>query len=93
MNAAGSNPQFGSLQSTVSMFGRSSQIWVEGEGMIHAIYLKKNACGQWTVSYNNRYVETETFKLQKQRNRPIFLPAVEGDSIAVAAGTLLNMVC
>ncbi|KAK3212978.1 hypothetical protein Dsin_017684 [Dipteronia sinensis] len=88
----GSNPQFGSLQSTVSMFGRSSQIWVEGEGMIHALYLKKNACGQWAVSYNNRYVETETFKLQKQRNQPIFLPAVEGDSIAVAAGTLLNMV-
>ncbi|KAL5783303.1 hypothetical protein ACOSP7_008332 [Xanthoceras sorbifolium] len=46
----GSNPLFGSLKSTVSVFGRSSQFWVEGEGMIQALYFKKNAWGHWTNS-------------------------------------------
>ncbi|OMO91085.1 Carotenoid oxygenase [Corchorus olitorius] len=87
----GPNPLFGGLKSTKSVFGRSSPMWVEGEGMLHALYFSKDINGGWTVIYNNRHVETETFKLEKQRNKPSFLPAVEGDSLAVLASYMLNL--
>ncbi|KAJ7958563.1 carotenoid 9,10(9',10')-cleavage dioxygenase 1-like [Quillaja saponaria] len=86
----GSNPLFGGLKSTKSVFGRSSPMWVEGEGMLHALYFKKKSDGSWTVVYNNRHVETETYKLEKQRNKPSFLPAIEGDSLAILFAYLLN---
>jgi carotenoid cleavage dioxygenase-like enzyme len=89
---AGSNPLFGGLKSTKSMFGKSSQSWVEGEGMIHALYFNKDADGSWNFVYNKRYVETETFKLEKQRNKPSFLPATEGDSLAILSAYVLNLV-
>ena len=94
---AGSNPLFGGLNSTKSVFGKSFQIWVEGEGMLHALYFSKNSDNNnndsnWTVCYNNRYVETETFKLEKQKNKPSFLPTVGGDSSAIVSAYLLNLV-
>ncbi|XP_021276993.1 carotenoid 9,10(9',10')-cleavage dioxygenase-like isoform X2 [Herrania umbratica] len=87
----GPNPLFGGLKSTKSIFGRSGHMWVEGEGMIHALYFGKGVEGNWTVCYNNRYVETETFKLEKQRNKPSFLPAAEGNSPAIVCAYVLNM--
>lgn len=60
--------------------------------MLHALYFSKGLDGSWAVVYNNRPVETETFKLEKQRNKPLFLPAIEGDSPAVLSAYLLNMV-
>ncbi|XP_056177030.1 carotenoid 9,10(9',10')-cleavage dioxygenase 1-like [Syzygium oleosum] len=86
----GPNPLFGGLKSTESIFGRSSQTWVEGEGMLHAIYFEKDSGGNWLLSYKNRYVESDTFKLEKPQNKPSFLPAVEGDSWAIMAAYLLN---
>ncbi|XP_058075665.1 carotenoid 9,10(9',10')-cleavage dioxygenase 1-like [Magnolia sinica] len=86
----GPNPLFGSLKSTVSILGRSSETWIEGEGMLHAVYFRKDNQGKWTVSYKNRYVESETYKLEKERKRPSFLPAIEGDSPAILAAYLLN---
>ncbi|KAG9449183.1 hypothetical protein H6P81_009148 [Aristolochia fimbriata] len=86
----GSNPLFGALQSTVSVFGRSSETWFEGEGMVHAVYFAKNLQGKWRLSYKNKYVETETYKIEKERSKPSFLPAIEGDSPAVLAAFLLN---
>ncbi|XP_076959741.1 carotenoid 9,10(9',10')-cleavage dioxygenase 1-like [Bidens hawaiensis] len=86
----GPNPLFGGFKSTKSVFGRSSHIWVEGEGMLHALYFKKGRDGEWTVSYNNKHVETETLKMEKQRNTPSFLPAIEGDSPAILSAYLLN---
>ncbi|EEF45838.1 9-cis-epoxycarotenoid dioxygenase, putative [Ricinus communis] len=57
----GPNPLFGGLKSTSSVFGKTGHIWIEGEGMLHAIYFdKNNDGGGWTVRYNNRHVETET---------------------------------
>lgn len=88
----GTNPLFGGLKSAISIFGRSSQIWVEGEGMLHAIYFTKDDHGDWIISYKNRYVESETFKLEKESNKPSFLPAIEGNSLAIIAAYLLNMV-
>ncbi|KAM2544464.1 hypothetical protein TB1_016149 [Malus domestica] len=88
----GNNPLFGGLKSAVSIFGQSNQTWVDGEGMLHAVYFKKDPNGSWIVSYKNRYVETETFKLEKQmNNKPCFLPVLEGDASAVLAAQLLNV--
>ncbi|KAK4274277.1 hypothetical protein QN277_017525 [Acacia crassicarpa] len=86
----GPNPLFGGLKTAKSIFGRSSHVWVEGEGMLHALYFKKASDGNWTVIYKNRYVETETYKLEKQRNKPSFLPAIGGDSLAILSAYLLN---
>ncbi|CAJ1973892.1 unnamed protein product [Sphenostylis stenocarpa] len=86
----GPNPLFGGLKSTKSIFGRSSHIWVEGEGMLHAIYFKRSSQGSWTVLYNNKHVETDTYKIEKQRSKPSFLPAIEGDSPAILCAYLLN---
>ncbi|XP_041018063.1 carotenoid 9,10(9',10')-cleavage dioxygenase 1-like [Juglans microcarpa x Juglans regia] len=87
----GPNPLFGGLKLTKSVFGRSSHTWVEGEGMLHALYFNKDGDGRWNVVYNNRHVQTETFKLEKQRNKPSFLPAIEGDSPAILSAYLLNL--
>ncbi|CAN6721399.1 unnamed protein product [Malus baccata var. baccata] len=88
------NPLFGGLKSTRSVFGRSSHVWVEGEGMLHALYFSRDgdvSDGDWTVRYNNRHVETDTFKLEKQRNKPSFLPTFSGDSRAILSAFLLNL--
>ncbi|XP_038699166.1 carotenoid 9,10(9',10')-cleavage dioxygenase 1-like isoform X2 [Tripterygium wilfordii] len=88
----GPNPLFGGLKSTISKFGRSSHTWIEGEGILHSLYFNKHSSdGTWTILYNNRYVETETYKQEKQRNKPSFLPAIEGDSPAVVSAYLLNL--
>lgn len=60
--------------------------------MLHALYFTKGTNGSWNVVYNNRHVETETFKLEKLRNKPSFLPAIQGDSRAVLSAYLLNFV-
>ncbi|XP_051151542.1 carotenoid 9,10(9',10')-cleavage dioxygenase 1-like isoform X2 [Andrographis paniculata] len=86
----GPNPLFGGLKSTRSVFGRSSHCWIEGEGMLHALYFCKDSNGGWRISYNNKHVRTDTFKLEKDKGRPSFLPAIEGDSAAVVSAYLLN---
>nr|TKR99792.1 hypothetical protein D5086_0000192220 [Populus alba] len=88
----GPNPLFGGLKSTTSMFGKTGHIWIEGEGMLHALYFDKESdIGSWTVLYNSRHVETETFKVERKRNKPSFLPAIEGSSLAILMACLLNM--
>ncbi|XP_073129568.1 carotenoid 9,10(9',10')-cleavage dioxygenase 1-like isoform X2 [Henckelia pumila] len=94
----GSNPLFGESQSAESMFGKTSSVWIEGEGMLHALYFNKEYRttehgdgGDWKIMYNNRYVETATFKLEKERNKPCFLPAVEGNPSAVISSFILNL--
>ncbi|CAA2994050.1 carotenoid 9,10(9',10')-cleavage dioxygenase 1-like [Olea europaea var. sylvestris] len=87
----GPNPLFGGLKSTKSVIGKSSHTWIEGEGMLHALYFCKERDGSWITSYRNRYVQTDTLKLEKKRNKPAFLPAIEGDSYAVLSAFLLNL--
>lgn len=90
---AGPNPLFGGLKSTKSIFGESRHTWVEGEGMLHALYLTKGSSeNYWTLTYKNRYVESQTFKMEKPRQKPAFLPAIEGDSSAILAAYILNFV-
>ncbi|TKY74556.1 Carotenoid 9,10(9',10')-cleavage dioxygenase 1 [Spatholobus suberectus] len=86
----GPNPLFGGLKSSKSILGRTNSVWVEGEGMLHALYFKRQSDGCCTIVYNNRYVETVTYKLEKQSIKPLFIPAVKGDSLAVLFSMLLN---
>nr|GMD45996.1 carotenoid 9,10(9',10')-cleavage dioxygenase 1-like [Ipomoea batatas] len=86
----GANPIFGGLKIAESIFGKSSQIWVEGEGMIHALYFNKDSNGHWTISYNNKHIQTGTFQAEKHRKRPAFLPTAEGDLLAILSAILLN---
>nr|GMD41436.1 carotenoid 9,10(9',10')-cleavage dioxygenase 1-like [Ipomoea batatas] len=88
----GANPIFGGLKIAESIFGKSSQIWVEGEGMIHALYFNKDSNGHWTISYNNKHIQTGTFQAEKHRKRPAFLPTAEGDLLAILSAILLNSV-
>jgi len=62
--------------------------------MLHAVYFDKESDGDetWTVLYNNRHVETETYKIEKQRAKPSFLPAIEGSPPAILLAYLSNMV-
>ncbi|KAK4276992.1 hypothetical protein QN277_015068 [Acacia crassicarpa] len=86
----GANPLFGGLKSAKSVFGRSTDIWVEGEGMLHALYFRKQSDGSRTMLYNRKYVETDTLALETKRNKRSFLPAADGDSLAVLSSFLLN---
>ncbi|CAK9166085.1 unnamed protein product [Ilex paraguariensis] len=88
----GPNPRFGGPKSAVSIFGRTNHIWVEGEGMLHALYFKKNATGDWTLAYNNRQVVSETVKSEKERNKLAFIPAVDGDALGILAAYFFNLV-
>ena len=60
--------------------------------MLHAVYFTKDLNGEWNICYKNKYVESETFKLEKERNKPCFLPTIEGDSTALLVAYLLNQV-
>jgi len=60
--------------------------------MLHAIYFKRSTQGSWKVLYNNKHVETDTYKIEKQLSKPSFLPAIEGDSLAILSAYLLNWV-
>jgi len=60
--------------------------------MLHALYFRKNASGNWIVSYKNKFVESKSFKIEKERNMPVFLPNLEGDSLAILASNLINAV-
>lgn len=89
---SGSNPLFGGLKFALSVFGKTDSIWVEGEGMLHALHFTKDAEGNWIFYYKNKYVETETYKMESQRKKPAFLPVTEGDAPAALAGSLFNVV-
>ncbi|KAG0448224.1 hypothetical protein HPP92_027919 [Vanilla planifolia] len=94
----GPNPLVGALQSASSVLGLSSETWLEGEGMLHSITFSKSGGGSgggcggngWTVSYRNRFVESETLRIERGRRSPAFLPVIEGDAPAVVAAYLLN---
>ena len=88
----GANPLFGGLKSVKSVFGKSNYYWVEGEGMLHALYFNKDSENNWSVHYNNRYVETQSHKQETQKNKPSFIPITQGDVPAIISASLLNLV-
>lgn len=88
----GPNPIFGALHSSNSIFGKSHDIWLEGEGMLHALYFAKSSNNTWSISCTNRYVQTDTFRLEKGLQKPRFLPANDGDPPAMLIASVLNTV-
>ncbi|XXG48093.1 hypothetical protein AAC387_Pa02g2625 [Persea americana] len=76
---------------TASIFGNSSFIQVEGEGMVHATYFSKDTSGNWTMLYKNRYIESDSYMIEKEQNKPLFLPAAEGKPPAILAAFVLNL--
>lgn len=89
----GSNPLFGALHMVSSIFGQTEDIWVEGEGMLHALYFTRsnNGTGTWSFSYDNRYVQSDTFMVETARRRPCFLSVAKGNPLAMVVGGILNM--
>lgn len=92
MLLTGPNHLYPNQTAAVSIFGRTGYTWVEGDGMLHATYFSKDDEGNWKVSYKNKYVESETFLMEKNRNKKMFIPAADGDPTAILAAFVLNMV-
>jgi carotenoid cleavage dioxygenase-like enzyme len=67
-------------------------MYYEGHGMLHAIYLSKSNLGEWRISYKNKYVDTDTFELERKKNKIAFLPSAEGEPCATLVAFLLNTV-
>ncbi|XP_071704210.1 carotenoid 9,10(9',10')-cleavage dioxygenase 1-like [Rutidosis leptorrhynchoides] len=86
----GPNPLFGGLKKSESVFGKTDSLWVEGEGMLHALRFTKTSKGEWKLYYKNRYVETDTYKIESKREKPAIIPIAEGDAIAVFAALFFN---
>uniref|UniRef100_M8CT55 Uncharacterized protein n=1 Tax=Aegilops tauschii TaxID=37682 RepID=M8CT55_AEGTA len=86
----GSNPLFGALHSSSSIFGKSHDIWIEGEGMLHAVYFTKSNNNTWSIKYTNRYVQSDTFRVENGLKKPCFLPATDGDPLAMLIAGNLN---
>ncbi|KAK9079450.1 hypothetical protein SSX86_001121 [Deinandra increscens subsp. villosa] len=66
------------------------EVYNDNNVILNMIAEAKNSDGQWCVSYNNKHVETDTLKMEKERNTPSFLPAIEGDSPAILSAYFLN---
>ncbi|KAI3698406.1 hypothetical protein L2E82_41926 [Cichorium intybus] len=74
------------LKSAVSVFGKTNNLWVEGEGMLHALHFTKDAQGNWSFYYKKRFVETDTYKMESQKKKPTFLPKAPETGELVAVG-------
>ncbi|KAK1290367.1 Carotenoid 9,10(9',10')-cleavage dioxygenase [Acorus calamus] len=87
----GPNFLYPNKMATKSIFGRASFSLFQGDGMLHATTFDRGNNREWKLSYKNRYAEADTFFMEKERNRPLFLPASEGEPHALMVATFLNM--
>ncbi|KAL6898100.1 hypothetical protein ACP4OV_006696 [Aristida adscensionis] len=74
-----------------SIFGSTAYMYYEGHGMLHAVYFKKSSQGEWKISYRNKYVDSDTFELEKEKNEVAFLPSADGQPYATLITFGLNM--
>nr|CAD1843411.1 unnamed protein product [Ananas comosus var. bracteatus] len=87
----GPNPQYPTQTTVTSIFGSTAYTWYEGDGMLHATYFDKADNGKWRISYKNKYVVSETFQMEKERNKASFIPAVDGQPHGILAAFVFNM--
>lgn len=75
---AGPNAKFGASQNLDSplLGGTTYYSWFEGEGMLHGTYIEKDG----SIWYMNRYVETDSFKMEKELGRKVYLPTMDEKS-------------
>ncbi|OAE31151.1 hypothetical protein AXG93_2508s1150 [Marchantia polymorpha subsp. ruderalis] len=74
----GPNAKFGASQNLDSplLGGTTYYSWFEGEGMLHGTYIEKDG----SIWYMNRYVETDSFKMEKELGRKVYLPTMDEKS-------------
>ena len=60
--------------------------------MLHAVYFNKSSLGEWKISYRNKYVNSDTFQLEREKNQVAFVPSVDGQPYATLVAFLLNIV-
>ncbi|XP_024318392.1 uncharacterized protein LOC100830120 [Brachypodium distachyon] len=60
------------------------------EKACHALYFTKSSNNTWSISYNNRYVQSDTFRLEKGLKKPCFPPTTDGDPTAILISGVLN---
>ncbi|KAK1267274.1 Carotenoid 9,10(9',10')-cleavage dioxygenase 1 [Acorus gramineus] len=87
----GPNFRYPNKLATKSIFGRTSFNIFQADGMLHATFFGRGDDGEWKLSYKNRFVEADTNLMEKERNRPLFLPSIEGEPRALMVAILLNM--
>ncbi|RLN12190.1 hypothetical protein C2845_PM09G03800 [Panicum miliaceum] len=87
----GPNPLHPTQTIADSIFGSTSYMYYEGHGMLHAVYFNKSSLGEWKISYRNKYVESDTFQLEGEKNEVAFVPSADGEPHATLVAFVLNI--
>ncbi|RLM54222.1 hypothetical protein C2845_PM10G03560 [Panicum miliaceum] len=87
----GPNPLHPTHTIADSIFGSTSYMYYEGHGMLHAVYFNKSSLGEWKISYRNKYVESDTFQLEGEKNEVAFVPSADGEPYATLVAFVLNI--
>ncbi|PVH48362.1 hypothetical protein PAHAL_4G315800 [Panicum hallii] len=87
----GPNPLHPTQTIADSIFGSTSYMYYEGHGMLHAVYFNKSSLGEWNISYRNKYVESDTFQLEGEKNEVAFVPSADGEPYATLVAFVLNI--
>jgi carotenoid cleavage dioxygenase-like enzyme len=87
----GPNPLHPTQTIADSIFGSTSYMYYEGHGMLHAVYFNKSSLGEWKISYRNKYVESDTFQLEGEKNEVAFVPSADGEPYATLVAFVLNI--
>ncbi|OEL13442.1 hypothetical protein BAE44_0025539 [Dichanthelium oligosanthes] len=59
--------------------------------MLHAVYFDKSTVGEWMISYLNKYVNSDTIELERQKSEVEFIPAAGAQPYAILAAFVLYM--
>ncbi|RLM55043.1 hypothetical protein C2845_PM10G03550, partial [Panicum miliaceum] len=87
----GPNPLYPTQTIADSIFGSTSSMYYEGHGMLHAVYFNKSSLGEWRISYRNKFVDSDTFQLEREKNEVAFVPFADGQPNATLAASVLNI--
>ncbi|OEL32758.1 Carotenoid 9,10(9',10')-cleavage dioxygenase 1 [Dichanthelium oligosanthes] len=87
----GPNPLHPTQTIADSIFGSTSYMYYEGHGMLHAVYFNKSSLGEWKISYRNKYVDSDTFQLERGKNEVAFVPSADGQPYATLVAFVLNI--
>ncbi|CAN6190803.1 unnamed protein product [Urochloa humidicola] len=87
----GPNPLHPTQTVADSIFGSTSYMYYEGHGMLHAVYFNKSGLGEWKISYRNKFVDSDTFQLEREKNEVAFVPSADGQPYATLVAFVLNI--
>jgi carotenoid cleavage dioxygenase-like enzyme len=88
----GPNPLYSTQTIADSILGSTSYMYYEGHGMLHVVYFNKSGLGEWRISYRNKFVDSDTFQLEREKNEVAFVPFADGQLNATLAASVLNIV-